>query len=48
MLHQEFFRKQIKILHQSLFMQIKIKNKNLLNYDAINKILLKNKILAQN
>ncbi len=44
--HRKFFRKKTNKLNSILVLSKKEKNKNLLTYDAVNKILIKNKILA--
>ena len=43
---RKFFRKRSKKFNSIIVFSKKEKNKNLLIYDAINKILIKNKILA--
>ena len=43
---RKFYRKKNKNFSSIIFFKKKEKNKNLLEYDAINKILIKNKILA--
>ena len=45
---RKFFRKKKKNLNSIIIVSKKEKKKNLLIYDAINKILIKNKILAPN
>ena len=45
--YREFFRKKNKNFHSVIVYSKKEKFKNLLVYDAINKILNKNRILAQ-
>ena len=45
---RKFFRKKKKNLNSIIVISKKNKNENLLIYDAINKILIKNKILAPN
>ena len=45
---RKFYRNKNKNINSIIVLAEKERNKNLLIYDAINKILIKNKILAKN